>query len=148
VSNSWLRAPREFRADLGWSELEEWRYALRKNLNKPEEYHGYEKWRESTLLFHQLKEQYPRRVHLLKYAKFLSDPIGETTNLYDSVGLPITDSTYQFIDLSERRSSTDPYSVFRHHQTDDKWKRELNPTIAKEIISDVEGTDLQQYIEV
>ena len=32
VINSWLRAPREFRRDLGWSEIEEWRYALKKNL--------------------------------------------------------------------------------------------------------------------
>ena len=40
VINSWLMAPREFRADLGWSELEEWRYALKKNLNRPEEFNG------------------------------------------------------------------------------------------------------------
>ena len=30
VINSWLKAPREFRSDLGWSELREWRYANKK----------------------------------------------------------------------------------------------------------------------
>lgn len=147
VINSWLRAPREFRANLGWNEMEEWRYAIKKNLNKPEEYNGYEKWKESTLLFQHLKRQYPDRVHLLNYAAFLADPLGETTKLYESLGLPITESTIQFVDNSQSTKNLDPYSVFRKHQTDDKWKAELNQAIANAIISDVTGTELQQYVE-
>lgn len=147
VINSWLKAPREFRADLGWSELEEWRYAPKKNLNKPEEFNGYEKWKESTLLFHQLKRQYPCRVHLLNYASFLSDRLGRTTEMFTSIGLPLTDSTKRFLELSSNQPNNDPYSVYRQNHSDNKWKEELNPIIADQIISDVEGTDLQRYID-
>src|SRR5690606_410177 len=42
VIYSWLNAPKEFRKDLDWRVSEEWRYAPKKNLNKPEEFNGYE----------------------------------------------------------------------------------------------------------
>lgn len=146
VISSWLRASREFRKDLGWDEIEEWRYALKKNLNKPEEFNGYEKWKESTLLFHWLKQQYPNRVHLLVYSAFLADPLGQTLQLYQSLGLPIMDSTKQFVSQSQNCSNNDPYSVFRNLQTDTKWKAELNPDIATAIISDIQGSVLEQYM--
>ena len=43
VLASWLNAPREFRKDLGWKELEEWRFATAKNQDRQEEFYGYEK---------------------------------------------------------------------------------------------------------
>jgi hypothetical protein len=51
VIHSWLNAPKEFRKDLGWKEMEEWQFAPKKNLNKPEEFNGFEKWKEVRDLF-------------------------------------------------------------------------------------------------
>lgn len=145
VINSWLKAPREFRGDLGWFELEEWRYALKKNLNKPEEFNGYEKWKEATSIFHRLKDQYPNRVHIIRYVDFLSMPIEKTKSLYSSIGLEITQSTTDFLSNSVSTANTDPYSVYRNRQTDDKWRIELNPSIAEEIQADLQGTEFEIY---
>jgi hypothetical protein len=146
VINSWLRAPREFRGDLGWEELEEWRYAIKKNLNKPEEFNGYEKWKEAALVFRNLKTQYPNRVFIAKYDHFLANPIEETKKLFKAIALPLKDSTTEFILRSSSTMNSDPYSVFRSNQRDTKWKKELNPVIAQQILLDIEGTELQEYI--
>lgn len=147
VINSWLRAPREFRRDLGWTELDEWRYALRKNLNNPEEFNGYEKWKQAANVFLHLKGRYPSRVHVAKYASFLSRPVEETRKLFDHVGLAMTDSTLEFLRESTTTPGSGPYGVFRADQRDDQWKEALDPRITREIIEDLEGTPLEEYIE-
>lgn len=146
VINSWLRAPREFRSDLGWSELEEWRYACKKNLNRPEEYNGYMKWKEAAYLFRELKEKYPDRVHIIKYADFLSNPVQKSKLLFNLLGLPYTESTTAFLSESSTRVNMDPYSVYRSVQSDDKWIAQLNSIITEEIRSDLMGTELEEYL--
>ena len=89
VINSWLRAPREFRTDLGWEEREEWRYAPKKNLNRPEEFFGYERWKEATRIFQALKDQHPERVHVLEYRKLLADPEAEVAGLFAFCSLEV-----------------------------------------------------------
>jgi hypothetical protein len=146
VIDSWLRAPREFRADLGWSELDEWRYALKKNINKPEEYNGYEKWKEAAFIFHHLKTKYPERVHILKYIDFVKNPYQEASLLFKKLGLVMTESTKNFLDMSTSRTSTDPYSVYRDVQDDIKWKKHLNPIIVEQVYKDLEGSFLREYL--
>jgi hypothetical protein len=146
VINSWLRAPREFRSDHGWKELEEWRYALKKNLNKPHEYNGYDKWRESTLLFHQLKLQYPDRMQIVKYSDLLNNTTEIVKDLFEAFDLEMTEQTRDFIKTSSEKTTSDPYSVYRKKQTDDKWKEQLNPEIIEAILEDVKDTELEQYI--
>lgn len=146
VINSWLRAPREFRRDLGWNELEEWRYAIKKNLNKPEEFNGYEKWKEAALIFRNLKAQYPDRVFIVTYHRFLAHPAEEAEKLFNAIALPLTDSTKEFIEASSNKPNLNPYSVFRSNQSDTQWKKELNPEIVEKILSDIEGTELQEYL--
>ncbi|NJL77038.1 MAG: hypothetical protein HC892_20515 [Saprospiraceae bacterium] len=63
VINSWLKAPKEFKRELGWNELEEWRYAPSKNLDRKEEFNGFEKWKEVALLFIQLQQVYPEKIY-------------------------------------------------------------------------------------
>ena len=119
---------------------------LKKNLNKPEEFNGYEKWKEATLLFLYLKKQYPDRVHVLEYAKFLTNLIEETKFLFSSLGIPLTKETTNFLRQSSTKKDEKPYSVFRSQQTNDRWKIELDPRIVKEIQSDLNGTALEKYV--
>lgn len=147
VINSWLQAPREFRRDLNWSELDEWRYAPNKNLNKPEEYNGYEKWKEALKTFLFLKMKYPNRVHIQSYAEMLSDPIGNTQKMFDFFKLDFTNSTIKFLEDSTGHTSDGSYSVFRSGQRDDKWKSELEASIVEQITHDLRDSGLGQYID-
>ena len=145
VINSWLRAPREFREDLGWSEKEEWRYALKKNLNRPEEYNGFEKWKEATQLFLQLKKIFPKRVYILRYSHLLRNTVQESQNLFKFIKLNFTEQTKTFINNSTSEEREDAYSVYRKNQSDDKWRKELDPTIAEEILTDLRASDLEIF---
>lgn len=138
VINSWLNAPREFRADLGWSRLEEWRYALKKNLNRPEEFNGYEKWKEASLLFHYLSKQYPDRVLILRYNELLNNPVPIVKLAFEFLKLDYTQQTQEFL-CGSSKADVDAYSVVRSGQIDDKWKAELEPEIVEAISSDLKS---------
>jgi hypothetical protein len=146
VIDSWLRAPREFRADLGWTELEEWRFAEKKNAGRPEEFNGYEKWKVATRIFMDLRDAYPDRVYLLHYSPLLTDPLTETGKLFDFLDLAVTGATLDF--LKRSRSVDDPsaYSVFRTRPTDDAWQEGLNPAISGQIVEDIRGTSLEAFL--
>jgi hypothetical protein len=145
VINSWLNAPREFRSDLGWSRLEEWRYALKKNLNRPEEYNGYEKWKEASLLFHYLAKQYPDRVLLLRYDALLDNPIEMSQSSFEFLNLEYTEQTENYL-TQNKKSDDDAYSVVRSGQTDERWKVELEPGIIDAIRVDIAGTVLEPLV--
>jgi hypothetical protein len=145
--NSWLNAGREFREDLGWNKLEEWRYALKKNMNRPEEFNGYEKWKELATLFLQLKRQYPDRLHLIQYKKFLSNSINETKHLFRFLDLEYTLQTDKFLTDSATTHNCDPYSVYRLGQTDDAWKSQLPAEIISDIETDIRDTPLERFLE-
>lgn len=146
VISSWLKAPREFRKDLGWSALEEWRYALKKNLNRPEEFHGYEKWKEAANTFIELQKAYSNRVYILRYENMLANPMQETEKLFDFLNLKVTDQTNSFLCESTRCDKQDSYAVFRKNQSDDKWKTELHREISKQIHDDLRSTHLEIFV--
>jgi len=141
--SSWLNAPREFRSDLGWRRGEEWRYALKKNINRPEEFNGYERWKEASLMFLYLAKMYPERVVLLNYAELLEDCFGLFEAAFMKLGLEFSEQTRSFLLKSSSSAGTDAYSVFRENQTDSKWREELEPEIVAEIRSDLVGSPLE-----
>lgn len=145
VINSFLNAPREFRKDLGWDELNEWQYANKKNLNRPEEFFGYEKWKEVALLFQKLKEQYPDRFYLVKYDDLLTDTLQEVEKIFDFCGIDVTDQTISFLKKSSQGNQEDTYSVYKKKITDDSWKKSLNPIIVDVISKDLESNGLKEY---
>lgn len=145
VIHSWLNAPREFRSDLGWTVEEEWRYALKKNLNRPEEFNGYEKWKEATSVFLSLQSQMPGKVRVVKYSDLVTDPLGTVKGLFAFVDLSVTQSTENFLDRSTRCENSDAYSVFRHAPADDLWKAGLPDFVVQEIKEELVGTSLGDY---
>tara|TARA_B100000378_G_scaffold278185_1_gene280566 strand:+ start:349 stop:1164 length:816 start_codon:yes stop_codon:yes gene_type:complete len=144
VINSWLKAPKEFKVELGWKIEEEWRYAPSKNQNKPEEFNGYEKWKEVTFLFLELKENFPDRFYLLEYEKILANAETEVTKLFSFCNLTSNAQTLQFLERSTQSHNSDPYSVFKQKNKDDKWKHELPANIIIEIKNDPEFNELNQ----
>ncbi|MCC6383988.1 MAG: sulfotransferase [Bacteroidia bacterium] len=142
---SWLNAPKEFRKDKNWDEMEEWRAASRKNQDKREEFSGFEKWKEVTLLFEALERTYPAQFRLVHYSDLLS-ATGETIrSLFHFCGLDFSLSTQQFISDSRKIQNQNAYSVFKIKKSDDDWKGKLNPRIISEIEKDVRNTNFEKY---
>ncbi|MCB4808738.1 sulfotransferase domain-containing protein [Tamlana sp. 62-3] len=145
VVYSWLNAPREFRKDLGWQVLEEWRYAKKKNLNKIEEFNGYEKWKEVSLMFLRLEKQFKNRFKLIQYENLLNQTEFEVKALFDFCNLSYSKSTQNFILSKNEVNNTDAYSVFKTKKDDKKW-RQLPPEIISFIERDLENTELKKFI--
>ncbi|MEG9328952.1 sulfotransferase domain-containing protein [Salinimicrobium catena] len=142
VINSWLRAPKEFKKDLGWKVENEWRFAPSKNLNKAEEFNGYEKWKEVVLLFLKLQKQFPEQFYLLEYERLLDNTQLYTKDLFDFCNLSIEAQTLQFLKQSTESNNSDPYSVFKKKEKDDSWKKELPTYIINKIKNDLEFKQL------
>lgn len=145
---SWISAPREFRADLGWDFEKEWRTAASKNLNRPEEFFGFNKWKEVALLFHRLQKTYPDNFYLVEYSDLLNDCELQVRQLFSFLGLTYTKQTHLFIQNKLGENSTKSvYSVFNTKERDDNWKSVLNENIVQSIVHELEGTDLMKYID-
>lgn len=144
VINSWLQAPKEFRA--GWSAQEEWRYAPKKNAGRIEEFNGFEKWKELASLFLALEEANPQRFYLVRYEDLVANAAQITRDLFDFVGLDTPDQALRFLQISQSRHCEDPYSVLKHPRVKDRWRAQLDPTIVDEIMHDIERTALARFL--
>jgi hypothetical protein len=145
VLYSWYKAPKEFRAEQGWVFAEEWLEAPKKNLNKPEEFNGYAKWKEATLIFHNLKERYPNQVFLLTYNQLISNTTQMVKQLFEFTELKMDQQTLQFIKDSQSIHKEDAYSVFKKRTIDDDWKQ-LPQSIIDYIVMDLKDTTLETYL--
>ncbi|HEX5757392.1 MAG TPA: sulfotransferase [Arenimonas sp.] len=144
VLASWLRAPREF--DAGWSIDAEWRSARLKNADKPENWYGFDRWRELAWLFLALSRQYPGRFQILRYETLLREPRETMHAALASIGLPFDAQVERFVAASSSTDSDDPYGVFRVRQDSHGWRRILPPGIACSISEELQGTELAQFL--
>lgn len=147
VMASWLAAPREFRRDLGWQVADEWRMAPSKNQGRPEEFYGFERWKESARLFHALAQQFPLRVRVVRYSELLEDPPAVTQHLFDFAGLAMGEQTRAFLAESRGEDRADTYAVYRSKRVDDGWKTLLDDSIVAAIRADLAGGDLSCYLD-
>jgi hypothetical protein len=138
VINSWLRAPKEFKKELGWKESEEWRYAPKKNLNKSEEFNGFEKWKEVSHLFLNLNKKFPERFKLINYDELIINTQKTAEELFKFCNLNLSPQTIQFISTSKTSDNKDAYSVYKTKTSDTGWKKTLPEYISKEILNDTD----------
>lgn len=144
VINSWLKSPKEFNPK--WSIDDEWVFAKKKNEEDPNQYFGYEKWKETTILFERLNEKYPRNFTILKYSKLLSNAEDEIIKLFGKLDLEVFDATIEFIGRSISMNFDDGYSVFKKKNNDNNWNKELHPSIINHIKTDLSNTYLSKYL--
>jgi hypothetical protein len=137
---SWLNAPKEFKSS--WDPLEEWRYAPRKNQGRPEEFNGYEKWKEVAFLFLDLKKSYQERFFLVTYEALNENPKEVASKLFAFIGLPWAEQTGPFLKESTSRPSSEPYGVFREKRSSYRHTKDIHPTIREFILSDPEFENL------
>lgn len=144
VINSWLQAPKEFRP--GWCVSEEWRYAPRKNVGRVEEFNGFEKWKEVARMFMEFERAFPEQFRIIQYEHLVQQPEKEIECLFSYVGLAPAPQAIEFIQLSRSRHEPDPYAVFRRPDLHQRWRTELDPVIADEILKELRGTELERFL--
>jgi len=145
VISSWYQAPKEFNKQ-DWDLLKEWRKADLKNEGRKEEFFGYNKWKEVSLLFLKLKREYPSRFFLIEYTELIEKTKEVVIDLFRFCGLKFSKQTVDFLSAcKEQDRSNDAYSVYRKNQVDDKWKTTLPKEIIEEIDLDLSGTVLEKF---
>lgn len=145
VLASWFKAPREFYPE--WSYLDEWRLAPSKNQNKPEEFFGFQKWKEIAENFLQFEKIYPFQFKLVRYESLNHNPYKTSEELFKFCGLSFNKQVDKFIKDSKSIHSADPYSVFRSQVDINKWKYILPNDIVNEVQKALNNSPLQSFLE-
>ena len=146
VLASWVLAPKEFNSE--WDINKEWRYAPSKNQKKPEEFYGFEKWKESAEKFLRLKSQFPLKFLLVNYNELNRAPLSTTKEIFDFCRLIICDQVQEFLFESKSRHDSDPYSVYRSNANDSNWQGLLPDEIAEQITMELKDSPLGIYLQV
>ncbi len=144
--NSWRKAPKEFRAIDGNFD-DQWYFAQQRDRFNPNEYFGFHKWKEATMIFLTLKEWYPEKVHIISYEELSRNTIDEVQKLFSFAKLNLTDQTLNFLNKSVREHNNDEYSVFKGNKRTDEWKDELNPEIIERINNELKSTPFEQFLK-
>jgi hypothetical protein len=145
--HSWLNAPREFRKDKGWKIQDEWRFAPKKNQGRPEEFNGYEKWKEVAYLFEELKTEYENRFLLVTYNDLLYNTAAEVERVFYFSGLEVSKQTLEFLKESRNKEVKDAYGVYKSKRKDDAWNGNLDRFIVQFIEQDLQDTVLEKYLK-
>jgi len=115
VINSWYNASKEYKPE--WSIQEEWLDAPLKNLNRPEEFNGFNKWLEVKNIHEKNIQNYPDRIIKVEYEGLKRNPIEELKILYKFCNLNWSPQTEDFILKSTTKHENDSYSVFKKQNT-------------------------------
>lgn len=145
VINSWHNAPREFRADLGWSIEEELLAAEQKNQGKKEEYFGLNKWIETTLMFERLQNDYPENFYLLKYEELCSNTIDVVKELFLFLELEYTQQTADF--LAPKKEVAGTYSVMKNKKHKEIMQTDLATSVIETITDELLKNKLNEYVK-
>jgi hypothetical protein len=145
VINSFLTTPREWKPE--WSADEEWRLASKKNQGRPEEYYGFERWKELAELFLHLEASFPRNFVLVRYEQLVADPIETVQELFAFVGLNVPAQTLAFIRHSQNGDETShDHGVFKSPRVACRWREELPQHIGEAIYRELSGTRLGGFL--
>ena len=142
--NSWYKAKKEFNSD--WILNEEFRFATKKNLGKIEEYYGYEKWKDATIIFNLIKKKYKDKFYLINYENLLKDTVNEIENVFQFSNLKLSEQTLNFITKTKNIHHDNDYSIFKQKKKDNHWEIELPIEIIDYIKSDLKKNNLEKYL--
>jgi hypothetical protein len=142
---SWIKAPKEFQSQ--WDIRQEWREAKLKNQGKPEEFYGFNKWKQVASSFLEYAERYPSKFLAVTYANLNSNTANVLERLFAFFGLSMHEQVFQFIEDSKNRHDEDPYSVYRGKASDNNWRGIIPDDIIETIVSELQGTLLERFLD-
>ena len=140
---SWILAPKEF--NLKWDVHKEWRRAPSKNLNKIEEFYGFDKWKEIAEAFIRFEKQFPKQFLLVCYSALNKAPLYITEKLFCSCELKVCGQVKDFLKESKTRHDLDQYSIYRAKACDDRWQSTLPKKIAEQIMLELKNTLIRKF---
>jgi len=138
-------SPKEYPEDC--DPEQDWRFATCKNKGRIEEFFGFYKWKEVAHLYLDLADKYSDQVYIVQYEDLVDHTVEKTRNLFSFLGLNLTSQTKDFLVDSNSAHKEGPYSVFKDKSVKDKWKYELDSSIANEIVYEIQGTRLERFLE-
>lgn len=141
---SWISAPKEFSAD--WDVREEWRLASKKNGGRPEEYFGFERWKQAANNFLRFEALYPERFRLVRYAELNQSPYKVISDLFRFCGLAMHPQVKDFIQQSQSQHDDDAYSIYRLASDDSRWRRVLPQHIVNAVLRELDPSPLREFI--
>ena len=145
VLTSWYNAPKEFDKEK-WDFSEEWKEAPNKNMNRIENFFGYNKWKEAANIFLKLKEEYPERIFLLSYEELVADTKHVVTELFKFCDLKLEKQTLDFLEESQTvDDSKNAYSVYRKKKLNLRNKISLPSEVVKFIDNDLRDSNLSIF---
>ncbi|GGF22687.1 hypothetical protein GCM10010954_21890 [Halobacillus andaensis] len=144
VMNSWRKAPREFLPE--WDFEEQWYFGESKNLFRPEEWYGFNKWKELTNLFLYMESKYPKKFKVVRYENLVRDTNNVIDDLFEFASLTKNSQTNDFIGKSKSLHHEDVYSVFKGKKDIQEWERELPDNIINRIYTEVKDTRLHRFL--
>jgi hypothetical protein len=124
----------------------EWRYAAKKNQGRPEEYFGFEKWKEAAQLFLKLEKTFPARVHMLAYEDLLRSTEQEVERLFQFCALEVDDQTREFLVKSTTTEVPGEYSVYRASNSLEARRSVLGGEIAEIISGETRAANLGRFL--
>ncbi len=144
VLNSWRNNPQEFKE--GWDFMNEWYFAQSKNKFRPEEYFGFNRWKEATKLFLDAESKYPDKFKIIKYEDLVLNPLKKITELLDFCGLEMEQQTIDFLKESRKKHQNDVLSVYKGKKEVRDWEKELDYEIIKIVIKELSETEFQRFL--
>lgn len=144
VLNSWKNNPREFNEN--WNFKNEWRYAQQMNEFKPEQYFGFNKWKEFSKLAIEMKKTYPKKVFIIQYENLVKNLNKNIDELFEFCNIEKTEQITKFIKKSTTVHQDDPSSVFKGKKNIYSWEDELDKEVIRQIKDEITNTELEKFL--
>jgi hypothetical protein len=141
---SWLSNPREFPEDA--DPIKEWKSGQCRKTG-PGEFWGFDDWKIVTSQALMLSKLYPHRHKIVRYEDLLKDTQLHARDLFEFLKIPYRSQTQDFIELSHSRHDAHKHSVFKNPELTDEWKVMLDKKIVSLCLSEIKGTELEQFTE-
>jgi len=146
VLNSWQNAPKEFRNSDG-SFVDEWYYGMSRNNFSPDEFFGFNKWKELTTYFVNIESNYPEKLHIIRYEDLVLNTKESLFKIFKFIGIPFDNQTRDYIDISQKKHVSDVYSTFKGNMNVNDWQISLDSQIIEKIYAELSGTELERFIQ-
>ncbi|WP_083023477.1 sulfotransferase family protein [Vreelandella lionensis] len=119
VINSWFHSYREFEKK-DCNKMHDWRTGQCRKNNETGEYWGFNDWIASTKLFLKLEKKYTN-FHIVRYSSLVENTEKQTKDLFNKVGITVTEQTLEFIKNCHKHHDHNHYSVFKSKSVLNHW---------------------------
>lgn len=114
--------------------LEDWLDGKDKNLNKDENFFGFNKWLEVKEIFSYIKKKYPNNIIIVNYEDLVSNTKYELDKICEFCNIYLHKNMLESIDIMKSKNDNYDYSVYKNEDTLNKWQGKLDEKIVEYII--------------